>query len=384
MSGPAHARGTVLAIVPALTTGGAERQLVRLCEALDRRRFRIEVLYYEQAGPFENDLRRLGVPVTALDRHALGAAGLLRALRAEIRRRRPDVLLCRLPSAYRFGRAAALGMGVPVVLAEERTTEVASFARRLIDRALNVGAAGWITNSRRGAEHVVRDLSVPPTRVHVIENGMDVAAFDRARPLPELDGLRRQGKHVVLNLGGLRPVKNQHLFLRVCARLARRHPTAVFALCGDGALRGELERQRDRLGLGERCRFLGARSDVPAVLAATDLLIQTSDHEGLPNAVIEALCAGVPVVATNVGGTSEILTHGRTGLLAPRRDEDALVERASDVLADPALAQALGGRGRSMARRRFDMRLMARRYEALFARLLAARRRGGEACESTS
>jgi len=365
----------VLAVCPQLTSGGAERQLVCLCRHLDRRRFDLRVVYYESAGPLLEELRGLDVAVVHLDRRRLGAVGLLRALRREMAAWRPDVLDCRLPSGYRFGRLAAIGNSAAVVVAEERTERKWTGVRRLLDRRLNRWTDAWVGNSKVVAAHIVRDLGVPADRVHVIYNGLDVERFRSTAEDPDLAGLRRQGRRIVLNLGNLTPAKNQQMFLRVADRLRREHADLAFALCGQGPLREPLEACARDLGLAGTCRFLGFRQDVAPVLASAAVVIQSSDWEGLPNAVMEAMAAGVPVVATAAGGTAELIEDGVNGFLLPVGDEEGVAARASAVLADGALARRLGDAAAETIRLKFSAPAMARQYEDLFVRLLAEKRR---------
>jgi glycosyltransferase involved in cell wall biosynthesis len=361
----------ILAICPQLTPAGAEQQLLRFCQYVDKSRFQVDVIYYEVAGDLRPAFEAAGVTVTHIDRASLGARGLLRALRAEIKARHPHVLDCRLPSAYRFGRLAAWGAGVPVIVAQERTAMAETWARRCVDRMLNPWTSAWVGNSEAVAAHVIRDLHVRPDRVHVIYNGIDVEHFRDAAPHPLLARLRQEGRRVVLNVGRLQPVKNQRLFLRTCQRLGRQFDDLEFVLCGEGSERQALETYAAQLGLADRCRFLGLQADVAPVYAAAAVLIQSSDYEGLPNVVMEAMASGVPVVATDVGGTRELIRDGESGFLTPAGDEAALADRAAAILADPALSARLAAAGREGIARRFDIRTVVRQYETLIERLVA-------------
>jgi len=342
----------------------------------------IRVIYYERGHGLRSALEQVGIAVTHLDRHQLGCWGLLKALRREIREQHPDVLDCRLPSAYRFGRLAALGAGVPVVIAQERTAAKGSATRRLFDRMLNRWTDAWIGNSKAVAAHIVRDLHVAPDRVHVIYNGIDAASFRATASHPLLARLKNEGRRIVLNVGRLTPVKNQRLFLEVGRRLRQRFTDLVFVLCGDGPLRGALESYAAELDLADACRFLGPQEDMAPVLAAADLLIQTSDQEGLPNAVMEAMAAGVPVVATAAGGTSELFADREECLLVPVRDEDGLEGRACEVLSDPGLARRLTQHAAKRIEAQFTLEAMTRAYSDLFERLVIAKKSGsvGQAC----
>jgi len=379
---PSPKKIRILSICPQLTSGGAERQLVYFCREADPGRFQVRVIYYEQAGPFLKALTKTGASVVHIDRARVGAVGVLKAIRREIRAFQPDVLDCRLPSGYRFGRLAALGAGVPVVIAQERTIAHMSAARRWLDRRLNRWTDAWIGNSKAVAAHIVRDLHVAPDRVHVIYNGIDAASFRATASHPLLARLKNEGRRIVLNVGRLTPVKNQRLFLEVGRRLRQRFTDLVFVLCGDGPLRGALESYAAELDLADACRFLGPQEDMAPVLAAADLLIQTSDQEGLPNAVMEAMAAGVPVVATAAGGTSELFADREECLWVPVRDEDGLEGRACEVLSDPGLARRLTQHAAKRIEAQFTLEAMTRAYSDLFERLVIAKKSGsvGQAC----
>ena len=361
----------LLSVCPQLVPDGAERQLVYFCKHAHRDRLDIRIVFYESDDSLRPALAELGIDVIHLDRARLGPWGLLKTLRREIVTYRPDVLDCRLPSAYRFGRLAALGTGVPVVIAQERTAARGSAARRLFDRMLNRWTDAWIGNSKAVAAHIIRDLHVAPDRVHVIYNGIDAAGFRAAVIHPLLARLKNEGRRIVLNVGRLIQGKNQRLFLRVGRRLNQRFSNLAFGLCGTGPLRGALESYAAELGMADACHFLGQQKDMAPVLAAADLFIQTSDQEGLPNAVMEAMAAGVPVVATAAGGTEELIQDGTSGFIVPVGDEAGLEDAASKVLLDRRLAGQLAEAASAEVRRRFTAVAMARAYSELLEDLLA-------------
>jgi glycosyltransferase involved in cell wall biosynthesis len=273
---------------------------------------------------------------------------------------------------------ASVGLRVPAVVAEERAlNKQRTGLRRLLDRVHGRWVDCWIGNSKAVVEHVSRDLGLDPARVCVIYNGIDARRFERAAALPLLQEKRREGLRVVLNLGNLRPVKNQLLFLQVCDRLRRRFPDLVFVFCGEGVMRGPLEARAHALGIADRTLFLGLQDDVAPVLAAADLLIQSSDDEGLPNAVMEAMCARVPIVATEAGGTRELIQDRVHGLVVLVRDEAGLEARAAELLVDKELAARFASAASERVRQEFSVEAMVRRYEDLFSRLVDEGRRKG-------
>jgi glycosyltransferase involved in cell wall biosynthesis len=165
--------------------------------------------------------------------------------------------------------------------------------------------------------------------------------------------------------------KGVKTFLRAAAIVAGRHPTASFVVLGGGELEGPLQALARDLGIAERVVFAGWRDDVTRSLRGCEVFVHASRlGEGLPNAVLEAMMAGLPVVATDVGGTREAVVEGETGFLVGARDVPALAERVSRLLEDPELARRLGARGLEVAREKFSIEAMVARTEALYRSVL--------------
>ena len=194
--------------------------------------------------------------------------------------------------------------------------------------------------------------------MQVIPNGV---AIDRSVPASAGRPVR-----TVLTVANLRPEKAHEILLEAAALLAGRHPNLRFLLAGDGPRRPELAARIASLGLGERVGLLGHRDDVPALLAQADVFVLPSRSEAYPNAAIEAMAAGRPVVASGVGGLLDLIDHDRTGLLVPPDDPAALAGAIDALVSDPARAARLGAAAaaESAARHGFDR--MVRAFEALY------------------
>jgi glycosyltransferase involved in cell wall biosynthesis len=181
-------------------------------------------------------------------------------------------------------------------------------------------------------------------------------------------------------VAGLRPQKNHRLLLQAFAQAAPQLPDALLLLVGppdrlDPAYAESLKALAQELGLGQRVRFLGSRADVPDILRASDVFVLSSDYEGNPLSVLEAMAAGLPVISTAVGGVPELVQHGATGLLVPAGDACSLAEAIAQLGCDPARRAAMGNTARQTARERFDVRVMSLAYATLYQQLL---------CSSTS
>jgi glycosyltransferase involved in cell wall biosynthesis len=174
------------------------------------------------------------------------------------------------------------------------------------------------------------------------------------------------------SVGTLNERKNQRLLISAVARLVSDRPNLLLVLVGDGDQRPLLERQVRRSGLEAYVRFLGAKAEAWRFMSAFDLYCLPSRNEGMPNSVMEAAATGLPVVATDVGGTSEVVIHGETGLLVRSGDVDHLTARLSDLLQNRSLARRLGRNGRKLMRNRFSIGQLVERRQSLYVRVASS------------
>ena len=178
-------------------------------------------------------------------------------------------------------------------------------------------------------------------------------------------------------MAGLRPLKNHSLLLQAFASVSRQLPDALLLLVGppdrlNPDYAESLRRLAQELGVESCVRFLGSRADVPDILRASDVFVLSSDYEGNPLSVLEAMATGLPVVSTAVGGVPELVQHGATGLLVPAGDARALAEAITQLGRDADQRAAMGHAARQTALERFDVRAMSRAYAALYQQLLHA------------
>jgi glycosyltransferase involved in cell wall biosynthesis len=175
---------------------------------------------------------------------------------------------------------------------------------------------------------------------------------------------------MVTHVGRLVPVKAQDVLVSAASKVLESLPDARFVIIGGGPLHDQLARQIEEAGIQDKFFLLGWRTDIPDVLAASDLFALTSLQEGMPLAILEAMSAGCPVVATEVGGIPEVVRDGITGLLVPPGDADALAEAILKILTDPERAKELAARGQRLVEHEYSTQAWARRWEALYLREL--------------
>lgn len=341
---------------------------MHLARALVERGDEVALLSLLPTESYGDVMADLGIPVHHAPTHRLRAAGFVRFARRLMRTHRPDVAVSFLYQANVVVRLAARLAGVPAVISSFRNERFGHRGREVVLRVTDRLATCSTTNSVVVARSLVA-RKVTRDAVVVVRNGLDVASFDAAaRRGPVVRAELAAGETFVwLAAGRLEPQKDHATLLRAFADHRRTAPRPVTLwLAGDGSLRPELEQLAAALGLGAQVRFLGIRSDLPAVLAAGDALVQSSAWEGLPNVVMEAMAARRPVVATDVGGTSELVMPGVTGLLTAPGDPDALA-RAMDrmVALSAADRRRWGDAGRAAIEEEFTVEAATRAWLTL-------------------
>lgn len=346
-------------VIGQLSLGGAEGQLRLLCEHFDR--VGVQPFVYclsARSEPYGGLLATAGVPVRVIVGSRVGRVLQLRRL---LRADRVDVVHAWLFIANAYSWTARLGRLLPLVTSARNCKRQGRWLDALNRRAFAASAA-VIVNSSEVQRYIEREYGAPADRISVIPNAIDLERF---RPQP-----RGLGSRTVAMVGRLVQQKNPLLFVAAAAALRAEMPDARFVLIGDGPLRGCVQAAVDAAGLGTACTLAGERADVHELLRQADLFWLTSDWEGLPNAVIEALACGLPVVATNVGGTGDLLRDGDEGFLVAPGDRDALVARSIEIFSDPALQARMRAAARARAER-FGADAMVRATHAVYARALA-------------
>ncbi|MFZ5592312.1 MAG: glycosyltransferase, partial [Bacillota bacterium] len=370
----------VLHVIGGGEFGGAERHILNLVTSMDEQRVQALVccLFAE---PFVRIARENGLKVVYLPmRHKLNL-GVLGGLRALMERERVDIVHTHGVRANLVGRLAARLAGVSGVVTTVHSKLDLDYpdwpsrlANKFIERASRGLTRHFIAVSGGIKQYLLQE-GIKERKITVIYNGLKTDEFaGRAQP-----GVFRQqwrleeGKHLVGVVGRLHHVKGQTYFLQAAAQLAAQRDDVHFLVVGSGPDREKLEQQAGELGLTGRVTFTGFVSDVPAVLADLSLLVIPSLSEGLPLAAVEAMAAGVPVLATSVGGLPEVIQHGNSGLLVPPADVPALTKSMTWMLDHPAEVAVMVELARQTVQEKFSAVAMARRTEELYRWVLGGR-----------
>jgi glycosyltransferase involved in cell wall biosynthesis len=347
-------RLTILSTIRAY--GGGEKWILRASEGFQARGVEVQLLH-EPEGELGTRCRAAGIPSGPL---ALNDCPLLSAalrLAGALKHSRPDAMICCNERAVRIAALARSlpGSAVARVPLVYRNGLEGSFKNKPLNRWLvNPRVDRYVGNAQAVTQELLSFGWIDPRKVRVIYNGVDPEPIRAADPT----GLRQElgaaeGDVVALTAARLVNVKGHALLLDAAARIEpSRRPQ--FWIAGEGPEEAALREQVEALGLGGWVRMLGFRADVPRLLRAADALCHPSRREGAPNVVLEAMVAGLPVVALDASGTVELVQNDRTGLLSPVGDASALADNLVRVVQDRSLRERLGGAGLERALTEFS------------------------------
>ena len=367
---------------------GTERHLFQLIAALDRRQFDpLLVVLQESAFTRQCAAPRVAASFTAtqdsgLPLQVLGFRSLFRPadwwrilqLARLLRKRRVDIVEVHSAEGQMVGVLAAKLAGVPVILSGRRNLGY-NYGRkeRWQTRWSNRFVTAFLANSQAVADQRSRLEGIPADRFRVIPNGIDLPAFDAARAAPvdaAYEAFCRTGV-VIAIAANLRPVKNHTLFLRAAQLVAGQHPEARLAILGSGPDEHKLRQLASELGIAERVYWAGSVTPIAAYLSRAEIAALTSDSEGFATAIVEAMAAGLPVVATQVGGAAEAIVSGQNGVLVEAGNYQQLAQELNQLLADPDLRQALGQAARRTVEQSYNWTRQRERFEQLYRAVIA-------------
>jgi glycosyltransferase involved in cell wall biosynthesis len=342
--------------------GGTERQTVELVKRLDPERFAVHVACFHKRGPLlgalPDSMPIEAFPVRGFRRPAsIGQwwrfAQWCRHVGARV------VHTCDLYSNV-FGLTAAAAARVPVRIGSRREivtgdkTRVQLAGQRLAYRV----AHAVVANAPAVVTRLERE-GIPPARIHLIPNGVDLAAYDGGR-------IRRRGSNRITVVANLRPEKGHDVLIDAAPGILAARPDAEFLIAGSGPMAADLAARAANKGVADRFWFLGHCDNVPGLLAESDLFVLPSRSEALPNALIEAMAAGLPVVATSVGGIPDLIASGVTGLIVPPNDPVALARAIVHLLNQADHAAVLGQAARARVQRDYAFSRMVASVEQLY------------------
>ncbi len=350
-----------------LKLGGTQRQTLELVRRLDPARFKAEVWVMASGEDLIPLAQEWGVPVARLSRQARVGLPALVNLWRRLHRRPPDLLMLLTVVPNIWGRILGRLVRVPVIVGNCRGGGAPG---RQHERWLWPLMDHLLCNSAGLRTELIRGHGIPPAKITTILNGVDTEFFCPAPAGSQSDS------QVILSVARLVSDKDHDTLVAAFSQVCATFPKAELWLVGDGPRREAIQAKVRQSLAPDRVRLWPGQPDIRPFLHQASLFVLSSHYEALPNVVLEAMAAGLPVVATRVGGLPEAVVPGRTGWLVPPADAPALAAALGQLLENPEARQAMGRAGRERALRKFSMETMTRLHEEVLDRLLAQARVG--------
>ncbi len=360
---PSHRPLRLDYLITDLNVGGVPLHVYRLARRLPAGKIRLRVISLADEGPVGTKLRQAGIPVFACGAGRPWDVAALWRLWRLLRSDPPDVLHAFLFHANVAARLVGPLAGVPPqrIVCEIQTVERERRWHLLVDNLTCRLCRCEVGNSPSVVEHLQRQAHVPASHLRCEWGAVDVEAFASAKPASRAPLGLPTDEPVVIWTGRLDPVKGFEEMLAAFARVCRNGP-GRFVLVGEGPYRREVERLISDNCVSHRVSLLGQRSDVAALLRMADVFLFCSRTEGLPNALLEAMAAGLPIVATDVPGCRDLIVNGQTGLLVPAGSVDKIARALRTMLGNPSYGQELGAQARSWVRANLDITELPKRW----------------------
>jgi glycosyltransferase involved in cell wall biosynthesis len=348
-------------VLTSFDPGGTERQMIELLRRLDRTRWDVHLVCFRRTGAWFDRAAEAAASVTVFPVRSLQSVAALRQLVAFARWcRQQRIAVVHTGQLYSniFGLPGAALGGVPVRIGNRRDINPNQRPIHLIAQRFAYQFAHRIVANSRAAAARLRREGVPQPRIATVPNGLDLSGFP---VMPRRSPARR-----VVVVANLRPEKGHDVLLQAARQILVRVPDATFDIVGDGPLAGRLRALACECGVARAVTFAGHQHEVATRLAERDVFVLPSRSEAMPNALLEAMAAGLPVIASAVGGIGEIVDDGRTGLLVPADNPAALAEAVCRIMAAPALAARLGDAARAEVRERYSFDRMVAGFESIY------------------
>jgi len=356
-----------------LAIGGLQQVVVNLCRSIDRKRFDVSVLCLRALGEFVPEVEALGIKVYLIPqkKHGTDYFSFLKVAKI-LRQGKIDVIHTHNTQPFVDGTLGALLSGVKTIVHTDHARDFPDkFRYMLAEHLMSYFAYRIVGVSDHTSANLIRYEKIFPRKVMTIENGIDGSRFeieiDREKKRREL-GISNNGPIIGL---GVRLVEQKGItyLLQAMPQVIKSFPGITLVIAGDGYLKSALQHEAIKLGIRKNVLFLGVRLDIPELVKLFDIYVLPSQWEGMPMALLEAMAAGCPIIATNVGGVSKVITDGQNGILVPFASVERLAEVIIKLLSDDNLRNRFLHAGLNRFNEEFSATKMTRNYERLYQRL---------------
>ncbi|MCG6154303.1 glycosyltransferase [Rubinisphaera margarita] len=360
----------ILFCITELDPGGAERAFVQLITRLDRTEWNPRVVCLSGEGELVEQLRQNGIEVVCLHASRRRPLAALLKLRREMRRFRPRLVQSYLFHANLLARIAARMAGVPVMVCGIRVAERRSNSYLKLDRWTDRWVTRHVCVSEAVRRFTVEQGGLPAEKLLVIPNGVDLDRFRTAEPVLRTELHCSDSDFLILFAGRLDPQKGVLSLPDLAERLKPKYPQLRWLIAGEGPLRGELKQQIQSRGLTETVQLLGSRDDIPELMKTADLFVFPSRWEGMPNVILEAMAAGLPIVSTAVEGIEDLLKDDMSGAIVPIGENAALAVRIEQLIEQPETRERYASQASRAVGRCPTWDAVAEQYQELYRELL--------------
>lgn len=356
----------VMQVTWSLVAGGSEMYAFTIASGLDPQTYQSAICALDKGGAMEEEIRRAGIPFEVMNRRPGVDIGLMWRLYKLFRKHKVDVIHTHHFNQLFYSLAGARLVGARIIHTEHSVEYFKRRRLRVALRWMSVFCHKILAIGEDGARALREQVGIPRRKLEIVSAGVDPAAFNHSRSEARQEFGIEEEARVAIIVARLFPEKNHRLLLRAFSEVARRVTGARLLIVGDGVERDSIRSEMERLGLQDSVEMLGVRRDVARLLAASDVFVLSSDREGLPIAVLEAMAAGKPVVATGVGDLPLVVRDGETGRVVPDGDAKAMAEAVIEVLSDEKQSREMGERARCLVAEEFSLKAMIERHAQLY------------------
>lgn len=359
-------RRTVMHLIWRFVVGGSEVYALKLASNLEKEKYLSIICALDAGGVLEDEANAQGILTYVMNRRRGIDLGLFWRLYRLFRKQRVDIVHTHHFTQLFYSLPGALLVRARIIHTEHGLTVYRKRHLRVAFRFLSFFCDKVVTIGQDCSNVLNTEFGIPERKLAVAHAGIDLSSFEVSKEQARLELGISPDARVATIVAQLYPVKNHSLLLSAFKEVIPRIPTALLLVVGDGVERENMVLTIELLGLHDNVRMLGQRRDIPRILAASDTFVLSSDSEGLPIAMLEAMAAGKPVVATAVNDIPTVVVDRESGRIVPPRDPQALADALVELLNNSNLAEEMGEKGRSIVDQRFSVRAMVSKHEALY------------------
>ncbi len=355
----------ILYVIDSLFYEGTEKHLLQVIKHLPKEKYEISIFSFSE-GPLAERFRSNGASLYLFPETGHGPWGIkkLFSLLFFMRGKKFDIVHTFLVSSDIWGRMAAIVKCVPCIISSKRGFAEKNFRYTLVSKVLNLFTKRIVFVSNDLKQRYREVEGIHDRKCSVIPNGADTEEIFSFRD--RFQNTNEKKNIIISMIARLHPVKDHPTFISAAAHVAKKFPHVEFWIVGSGQERDNLVSLTKSLGIGEKVKFLETREDVYEIMENSDIIVLTSVYEGMPNALLEAMAFGKPIVATSVGGIKEMVLDGVNGYLVPPRDPALLAEKLGLLIRDPELVKKFGEAAREIVSTKFTLEKMVRMYDSLY------------------